>query len=452
MPKNLVTYTHRHSVATEFRDSFVSDENSYYLFIGNVLPWANNGDNDYANIATPINSEAYIKTVFDGMISAKRIRGDSVKLVVPRRDWEANVVYTAFDDQSTNLHTDFANVKSYVVTSNRNVWLCIDNNGANTTLVGNEPVNISNNNGFNRTLDGYLWKYLYTIGENDPFFTNEWMPVPDETPAEVPVENQKAGTVDRIIVENSGIGYNNGEFGVDAAGFITIEGDGTGAEAVANTDLLGEVLTVKMLSHGEGYTYANVIFSGGTGAIARAVLSPPSGHGKHPAKELDAKDVMVSLKMGEIDSTEGGTVTKTNDYRQFGVIKNPYKYGMEDVYETANSVSCCMNITAVVDNNDMFVNDEYVFQYDSSGNELIFDGYIVDANATSQLIRVTQYRGTPGLETQIFNETSSRSKRVLQFENPAFERYHGDIVYVENVLPIQRNENQAESFNIVFRF
>ena len=72
---------------------------------------------------------------------------------------------------------------------------------------------------------------------------------------------------------------------------------------------------VKGLTFTAGFT--------GTGSIndaANIVLSPPGGHGKDAVRELGAAAMMVVL---DFDQNERSKLSVNNDYRQFGIVKNP---------------------------------------------------------------------------------------------------------------------------------
>jgi hypothetical protein len=437
----IVTQNFRYSLANDFLNSFASDTISYYVFIGKILPWADESNPDTGNTAIVTQRDAW-----HCMTSAKRVRGDSARLVLPRVNWQANVTYTAYDDASANY---FSSNTRYVVTANNECYKCIENaNNTNSTV---EPSGTNNNNGFIKTPDGYTWKYMFPVDklENDNlFYTNDLFPVPRVS---VPTTDIVPGTIDRVVVTGSGFGYNGANAGIDLA-IVTITGDGAGAQAVANVGLTGNISSVKIISAGSGYTYANVTFSGGTGATARAVLSPKDGHAANPAEELNTKQVLLAARIGKNDATEGGTFSIQNDFRQFGLLKNPYKYGTTTI-ANSNSVSQTINVTIVADANPNFSIDDFVFQIDSGGNT-VFSGYVVDIGsvANTSVIKITQARGVPQTGDLMFNTNAATSKRVQSFENPPLEKYSGQVLYYENVMKTQRNANQAETFKILFDF
>lgn len=98
-----------------------------------------------------------------------------------------------------------------------------------------------------------------------------------------------AGGVDVISVDNAGDDY------VDA--IVLIIGDGTGARATP-TVVNGAISGVTVDVAGTGYTWARAfVIPGNAGAVARAVLSPASGHGSSLAKELGAEALLISTKL-----------------------------------------------------------------------------------------------------------------------------------------------------------
>lgn len=54
--------------------------------------------------------------------------------------------------------------------------------------------------------------------------------------------------------------------------------------------------------------------------IAQPIISPQGGHGSNPVAELGAKAMMI---VKTYSGSEGGKLTTQNEFRQFGIIKNP---------------------------------------------------------------------------------------------------------------------------------
>jgi hypothetical protein len=52
----------------------------------------------------------------------------------------------------------------------------------------------------------------------------------------------------------------------------------------------------------------------------RPITSPPGGHGADPEVELGANDVIINVRT---EGESGGSISVVNDFRRFGIIKNP---------------------------------------------------------------------------------------------------------------------------------
>lgn len=122
---------------------------------------------------------------------------------------------------------------------------------------------------------------------------------------------------------------------------VLVEGDGSGAEAIAvvNTSFgsLNEITGVEIISPGSGYTTANVSVyannSYGSGALAAAIIAPVTGHGKNSAYELGARYVGVT-KQFDSGINEGFFFPTYGEFRKFGIIQNPE---FEDVRVTLDN-------------------------------------------------------------------------------------------------------------------
>jgi hypothetical protein len=230
---------------------------------------------------------------------------------------------------------------------------------------------------------------------------------------------------------------------------IDITGDGVDAAATAQV-ANGSILKITPSIYGENYKHANVIIYGsGSSAVARAVIGPKKGHAYNPAKELGASNVMIAAKIGEIDSTEGGLISNDTTFRQYGLLRDPYKYG-EDVkanIATSNTViSQTYDVTLVA--GTQYELDEYVYQ--GSANNATFKGYV---NAyESSLVRLTRVEGTIALGSVLVGANSATSRVVVKLETPEFEPYTGDILYAESIVKAQRAEGQTENIRFVIKF
>ena len=528
------TYTSKklsYNSAQQFKESFAEPNPSIgYLFIGNHLPWTNEDSPDA--IQDDVSDE---KSIWDKMFAARRITGNDVELVIPRYNWAANTIYRHYDDNVTleNLVTpnvnvsisgigfyedpdDYGNSPMYVINSERNVYICLDNaENANSSI---EPTgkNLSSNGNI-QTADGYIWKYLYNVRASNKFLTTEWMPVPDST-SKLDYDTSPLISVDGEIVYleimETGSGYVHSEItvqpfktgtnvitvantnnlaldmtvagtGLGAGSYITaidtlnlkvtlsantsangggsgntvsvttrvvVDGDGTGVVPVASLSNTG-ISDINLTSYGKDYSRANVtVYGTGSGAYIRAVIPPKFGHGFNSAKELGASDVMVALKIGEIDTSEGGIISSNTTFRQYGLLVDPHKYGSNTVINSANANSVISQTTniQVLSVGSSYNTDELVYQGPSI-DEATFSGYV--NNQSDTIIRLTNVVGTP-LKGGPLKGTSTNptGRAVVTWTDPEFEPHAGDILYVNNITKTQRTEGQAESIKFVVRF
>ena len=262
-----------------------------------------------------------------------------------------------------------------------------------------------------------------------------------------------ANAISSTITISSPTIANGGGTLANALSFITtvsISGDGVGAVASANI-VNSAISKITVTVTGTGYSYANAtIYGSGTNATARVILPPKFGHGFNPAKELDATNVMVSERIGSVDSTEGGLISNSTSIRQYGLLRDPYKYGANSAISTSSAntvVSQTVNLTLVAGSS--FTINEFVYQ-GASANNAYFYGFV--NSQSSNEVRLTKVKGAVSVGGTLIGATSGVNRTIVKRINPEFEPYTGDIEYVENVTKIQRAEGQAENVKFVIRF
>jgi len=200
---NRITPFFRLNTADQLKESF--DEPSptrLYMFVGRVTPFANDS-------LPPAITNTQFTTEFDvykDMIAMKRINSNDIISVVPRYSWTNNTVFTQYNDKTAN----FYDKNFYVITSENNVYKCIDNHsGAAST---EEPSGISTS--IISTADGYRWKFLFAVTTADAqkFLTSTYIPVRQLTAnngsAQWSVQQAASnGSIDHVVVTSNGSGY-----------------------------------------------------------------------------------------------------------------------------------------------------------------------------------------------------------------------------------------------------
>jgi len=430
--------------ALNFFNGFLTTANDApvgYIMIGRNIAWDAND-----TVPAIYDTENSIFDTYNNFLGGKKITGNDVYLVIPRVNWQANVVWTQYDDESNTL---FSSANSmYIYTSGGNVYKCLDNaNGSYSTI---EPANnYTSANGFTSPGDGYTWKYMYKVPSSSKFLTTAWMPVPlTQTSAYFGFANNLlSGTISRLILTAGGAGYSNTNT------TISITGSGTSANATANVNANGNVIAITLNDRGSGYLRNNnrvMVVGSGANATIRTVLSPYGGHGFNPARELGANAVMISVKIGEVDSTEDGKITANNDFRQLGVLLNPHKYGENTAVTTANAnIAVTMVTQIVLTSGPSYLKDELVYQGNSVANAT-FSANVSDVFTNA--IETSHRHGTIIPGDLLIGNTSGISRTVVHSTNPDLDEESGDLVYTENRAPVTRTVGQAEFIKIVLNF
>ena len=231
---------------------------------------------------------------------------------------------------------------------------------------------------------------------------------------------------------------------------IYFDGDGTGAVATAslNND---SISAITLSTIGTGYTRANAfVYGSGTNANTRCIIAPKFGHAFNLAKDLLGRNIMVTSRIGDIDSTESGLISVDTSFRQFGLLRNPHKYGEARRVSNANANSVISQTTTLtLTSGTLYTLDEYVYQGSSANNATAY-GYIHSQTATqTKIIRVN---GTFRVGLALIGESSGVSRTVVAVSNPEFEPYTGDILYAENDVKTDREDGQAENIRFVIQF
>jgi hypothetical protein len=431
--------------AEQFKDSIGDASLPYvYFTFGKVDEWTSDVAPPQAN-----SSVDTFHQVWKNLMGAKKIQGNDIRLVIRRFDWVSGTVYTAYDDSEATLDMNDPDVKFYVVTDEWNVYKCLsNNNGAPSTV---KPTSI-NTYIAEQVADKYIWKYMYTLTDEEKlrFTTSNFIPVrtltEDNGSLQWHVQNNAVqGSIGSIKIVNGGSLYN-----VASPPTITITGDGTGAEATAsvNTTTLA-VESILVSNKGQNYTYANASFSSanGSGAIARVVMSPPGGHGADPVEELGGSFVMINPRLR---GSESGVLDTQNDIRQIALIKNPV---LRDETTIASGIVYSQTTKVIVeDEGDNYQEDEYVFQGTSLATST-FKGRVVSWNSAQNILDLIDVSGTlTSGGGGLTGDVSKASRLVLDSIDKAFTPYTGTLLYINNIKPIQRATDQTEDFKIVVSF
>jgi hypothetical protein len=382
------------------------------------------------------------------MIGGKRITGNDIRHVVPRFNWTNNTVYFAYNHMADSKDYKNANTAFYVLTDEFNVYKCISNNYGNAST--SKPTS-TNPVGQFQTQDKYIWKYMFSVSTEDQerFLTDSFIPVKtllsDDNTLQYQVQdNAVNGSINDIVLLNRGAGYTGNNITVN----ITGDGLFANARAVRNITTF-QIDSIIVDSKGSGYTFANVRITSvtGAGANARAIISPPGGHGSDPLYELGGSYLMIDTK---INNREGGVLTVENDYRQIAIIEEPLiKDESRTISNTAVSQLTVLTM-AESSSTSNFQEDEWVYQGPSLANAT-FRGIVTEWDFSNSKLKLTNVLGTPTGDI-ITGNTTTTSRYVSSVQLPDMEAYTGKLLYIDHIVPIERSIDQNEDFKILLSF
>lgn len=428
--------------AKQFKESVSEpDSANIYFTFGRCRPWPNGDTPTAAN--TSIDAD---NNVWKDMIGGKRLSGNNMRHCIPRFNWTANTVYNQYDHLTDSIALKNANNKFYVITDDFNVYKCIANNYGKSSTV--KPTSRSTTVPIEYE-DKYIWKYLYTLTAEEQlrFTTESYIPVntltlDNNSDQWLVQENAIPGSLLHVQVMNGGV-YTANDI------TVTIRGDGFYANAVAQRNVFSNSVShIIMDNYGYGYSYADILLESptGSGGIGRAIISPTGGHGSDPLTELGGSYLIISISLAD---SELGILTTHNDYRQVALIEDPLKYGDRDNVAT-NTVISQLTTVALNGLSVDYIEDEEVYQGFSFLNP-DFRGVIVEWDSANSIMKLSNVEGQPTSDLLIGTEsTAARFLDSVQY--PALEPYSGNILYIDNINPIQRSEDQTETFQIILRF
>ena len=494
----IITNKFRLNNAEQFHESFSEPTNNiYYLGIGRPQAWGTltraDGRTDYegtdSNPTTPGDTVVNEFYTFDELTAAKRITGSDISFVIPRRNWTSGTVYDIYRHDygeyttgststritSTSGATTLLDSTFYVLSSDRNVYKCLNNN--NGATVSDEPTGVSTTP--ITTTDGYIWKYMYTLSaaQQSNFLSTDFMAIATNANAGTDhlnvISNAVDGAIDIIKIKSAGSGGTNGTFSN-----ISIRGDGTGGlcEVVVSG---GAVTSVTVTTRGTGYTFgtvsnAQIVSAGSTslsGSELDVIIPPKGGHGANALEELGGFFVMLNTSIEGNESTNSGDFSAVNDFRKIALLRDPTK-SSSAVTSTTARLTKAIKIAASPTPGTFTVDEEInqsttgavgkVVEWDSVNGILYYiqtrhNDAGIDSNGN-----LTDFSGANVITGQSSSATGTPDTSVSSTVNnvifasgysvPEIDHDTGDVLYVENRTPITRALDQTENIKLIIEF
>ena len=195
MSNSIVTDKFRYRAVKSLESRITDVDESLYFFYGQSLPWSNEFSPDIL-----IDTEQQENTTKASILAFKKINDRDVILATPKIEWTSETTYDSYSDSESLLNKSY-----YVITSDRRVYKCLDNNTVLDSN-GNSSVGVStiepvHTSGSIKETDGYVWYYMYELSEalDRKFNAIDYTPV--NTADAV---NVTKGTIDRVDIKGDG--------------------------------------------------------------------------------------------------------------------------------------------------------------------------------------------------------------------------------------------------------
>ena len=495
----IITEKFRQHNADQFFESFSeASKSTYYLFVGKATAFTS-GTTGGSDSSPPTPSDGPADTEFyswDSMIAAKNIPSSDITYAIPRRNWVNGTVYDMYDDNISSSNTTTSGASNiydssfYFMTSDYRVYKVLDNNDG-AAYSGAEPTSESTSP---FALGGYVLKYMYQITSSEAakFLTSDFIPVSNDSTVSAAATD---GKIESLKV-TAGSGYTNGTYYAAVYGDGTSAGTSSGAIVritvsggtiqsfglTAGSDTTihagGAAYTFGTVNLGTGYTFSDSGLSsasnmGGSGGAIEVVISPKNGHGNDAIGELGGHYVMTATTLSQ---AEGDDVTTVNDFRQVGIVVDPTNYGTSTV-ATASTRRQTFVVKASSSSGTFEVDEKItqattgavgkVVEWDSTrsllyfqqerfgdfgtnnttGDHSVFEGANVITGATSSATL------TPSTDSETITLANNNTLSTTSgYANPELQPDSGNIIYLENRKPIQRDSDQTEDIKLIIEF
>ena len=286
-------------------------------------------------------------------------------------------------------------------------------------------------------------------------------------------DDSLAAGIERVVLESVDSSGNRTDAATSGSGYtsaptVTITGDGTGATATA-TVAGGAVTGITITNKGTNYTKAHVSITGGngSGAAARAIIAPnyrgagKSGHGTDPRAELGGFFMGLNVKLDGADGS--GDLGVGNDFRQIMLLKNPLngntasgsgQIASADTLKALDKLDFSSSFSSGTGVGD-FVVDEVITGNSTPTPKAI----ITEIDASNGFVFFHQNQKTgfePFQNGEVITGGTSGTIGTLESSNAVIaselDRESGEILFLENRLPINRTASQIEDIKIILEF
>ena len=434
--------------------------------------------------------------------------------VLPRYNWATNTYFKAWDptDPSCLYSTTVANgTGQYVVYpcyatynsgSGTKVYICTATGYESATMAATLTPPSTNASTIgavgSASSDGYRWSYVSDLGlDTAQTLTAQNLTTTSGNTTSTLDSNQffkvyrrattigTSSTITAAYTTSAGAIYSarvvSGGSGYSSASNFTIDGDGTttASGVVTKIDAFGAIQTVSITTSGGGYTTGAIRFTSGPSAQAGAVIlpriSPINGFGYDNVSDLPAWYAGFYANFS-YDTVYPGTadVPSTDQIRQISLIRNPIvsvsSSGSPITYRCLKSLTLSTNSGAWIPSpGDVLEATSgvssgaraYVDYTSTSGASLIVYYHQNSSTFGSSNLNITPIPFSSGStfktyarsSTPAYNTVVSTTSTITATaSSQEYVAGTGEVIFVQNRVPITQAAGQSESITIVTQF
>lgn len=429
-------------------DDIADSSEHYYIGIGRSQQWDSSD--------TPTTAFNTLREQRNLRLSLQSVKkAEDVSFVVPRYNWISGSIYSPYDNNQAGYPTN----PYYVLTDTNGVYICLqqgrDATGAAVASTV-KPTGVSTD-AF-RTSDGYVWKFLFTISASraNSYLSANYMPVrlvDSAGPADPALDQEQYGIQNAAVPgQISSITVTSGGSGYLTAPTVSIIGDGDSATGFA-TISSGAVVKVELKDSAAGilfrpghdYNYAEVVFSGGSGAgaAARVNISPGNGFGANSIIDLKSTAIMFNTKPA---GAENDDFIIGQDFRQVAIIRNPLDSADANVTTATASALNYMTLSSI---STGFTADKTILG-GTSGAKAYVDKFDSDTIYYHQDV-LTGFKAFQNGES--VTETNGAGSGTIgsALNVGDINKFTGEIFYIDNRAAIERSSAQTEDLKVIIQ-
>jgi len=290
--------------------------------------------------------------------------------------------------------------------------------------------------------EGYTFLDIEVIGDGSGANASALLSVGDLDSNQSFVELSAVdGAIHAFRILNPGSGY--------TVANVSVIGDGVGFQGSVVLSNANTISSITVANPGSGYTFANVIITGnGSNANVNAIISPTGGHGKNAVKELFANTILF---YSTINNERIHGVDVTNDYRQFGIVKDFNQFGNQRAFANAlGTTAYLVTLNTLTNSLAQPLQPDTVLRVQGETFREFQVVETVTANTQALLKNMNNFNLIAGT---VLVDTITNSNFTVASVNqiPTINKFSGDMLFIDNRTSVSYSDRQLVTLKTTLR-